>query len=318
MSTEADRPAPGAPGAAGLRIDDEPSTVRLRTAPRATWSVPEQRAGSVLAPPSPPYPPDPAAVPAGPRGRARAVVAAVCLILGVGLICGAVAGSWLTRARGADSAAERDFALGGSLWRTVPVDELFPPAVHGANAGPGGAERDWIRVGVAPDGDCAGAFDAALARVLAPAGCARLLRATYTDATSTSVTTVGLLVTTADSTGMRALRERFAGEHLDERPEMLPRPYAPRGTAAERFGDTQRAAWHIGVLTDAPAVVYTVTGFADGRTVTTPQPAARALAPRATTAPAQAGLGHEATALAERMEEGVRAALRRAVREDRR
>ncbi|MBZ4321368.1 hypothetical protein JNW98_18690, partial [Streptomyces sp. SCA2-4] len=137
-----------------------------------------------------------------------------------------------------------------------------------------------------------------------------LLRATYADATSSSVTTVGLLVTEADADGMRALRERFTAERLDERPDMLPRPYAPPGTPAERFGDAQRASWHIGVRADLPVVVWSVTAFADGRPSLPPQPAARAVAPTATTAPAEAGLGHDATALAAHVERAFRAAAR--------
>jgi hypothetical protein len=266
------------------------------------------------APPAPPsIPPRPLTAPRV-QGPARTVTAAVCLVLGVGLIGGAVAGSWLAGAPGRHSAAERSFAQGRTLWRTVPVDRLFPRTVHAAAAGPGGADRDWTRVGVAPDSDCAGAFDPLLAKALAPAGCERLLRATYTDATSTTVTTVGLLVTATGDEGMRALRGRFADERLDERPDLIPRPYAPPGTVASAFGDAQRASWTISVLTDAPAVVYAVTGFADARTGIRPQPARQATAPGATTAVAQAGLGHEASALADGLERGFRQALREAMR----
>ncbi|MBT2384758.1 hypothetical protein [Streptomyces sp. ISL-11] len=249
------------------------------------------------------------------RGPARTAAAAACLVLGVGLIGGAAAGSWLAGAPDRSSAAQRAFAQGRTLWRTVPVDEFFPRTLHLAGAGPGGADRDWTRVGVAPDSGCDGAFDPLLRKALAPAGCARLLRATYTDATSTTVTTVGLLVTATDDQGMRALRRRFSAEHLDERTDLMPRPYAPPDTVAERFGDAQRASWRITVLTDAPAVVYAVTGFADARTGTPPQPAGRAVAPGATTAPAQAGLGHEATALAGHLERTLREALRAATEE---
>ncbi|MFF7730245.1 hypothetical protein [Streptomyces sp. NPDC008001] len=256
----------------------------------------------------PPQMPRPAA---GRRSGARTLSAAVCLVLGLGLIGGALAGSWLTDGSSSGTAAERAFARGGTLWRTVPVDDLFPPRLRADAAGPGGAERVWTRIGVAPDSGCEAAFDPLLEKALAPAGCTRLLRATYTDATSTTVTTVGLLVTAADSQGMRDLRRRFADERLDERADLMPRPYAPRGTVAEDFGDAQRASWAVSVLTDAPAVVYAVTGFADGRTGTPPQPAGLATRPGATSAPAQAGLGHEAAALAGHVEDGFRQAVRR-------
>ncbi|MEU1781855.1 hypothetical protein ABZ545_20535 [Streptomyces abikoensis] len=278
-----------------------------------------------LPPPPAPHwaplpPPLPVPVPApGPpsRGSGRAVAAAVSLVLGLGLIAGAVTGSCLAAGPGDGSAAEAAYTRGATLWRGLPVDRIFPATVHRDAAGPGGAPRDWIRLGVAPDSGCADAFDPLLATALAPVGCARLLRATYADATSSHVTTVGLLVTDADAAGMRALRRRFADEHLDERADLMPRPLALRDTPAARFGDAQRACWYITVMTDVPAVVYAVTGFTDGRTGTPPLPAARAVVPGATEAPAQAGLGHDATALAEEVERAYRdAAHRPAGRED--
>ncbi|MGW3466547.1 hypothetical protein ACWDE9_46635, partial [Streptomyces olivaceoviridis] len=82
--------------------------------------------------------------------------------------------------------------------------------------------------------------------------------------------------------------------------------YAAAGTAAAGFGDRQRASWTVAVLTDAPVVAYAVSGWADGRTVDTPQPAADAVRSGATTAPAQAGLGNEAQGLADRIERRLR------------
>ncbi|GAA0377831.1 hypothetical protein GCM10010319_65450 [Streptomyces blastmyceticus] len=327
MTTEAEPPP------TGVRPNPAPTELPVRSRPGAgpTPSVPRPRLPERPYPPCPSTPPrvpgepgrpvrnaeTPAEGPAEPHPARRTVAAATCLVLGIGLIGGAAAGSWLTGERGRRSAAERSFERGRTLWHTVPVDDLFPRTLHDDSAGPGGAARDWTRVGVAPDGDCAGAFDPLLAKALAPVGCERLLRATYTDATATRVTTVGLVVTAADGTGMRALRKRFSDERLDERADLMPRPYAPKDTAAERFGDAQRASWHIGVLTDLPAVVYTVSGFADARTGTPPQPADRAVGPGATTAAAQAGLGHDAIALADHLEQGLHRALRTTAKEAR-
>ncbi len=243
--------------------------------------------------------------PLGRRGRSQVAAAAVCLVLGVGLIGGAVAGSWLagdSGEKGADSA----FTAAGGMWHDVPVDELFPPTMQGEGAGPGDADRVWTRIAVAPDSDCEDAFDPLLRKLLAPLGCERLLRATYTDATQSHVTTVGLLFTRADAAGMTSLAGRFDKERLDRRTDLIPRPYAAKGTAAAGFGAGQRAAWTISVLTDAPVVVYAVSGWADGRGVETPLPAEDAMESGATTAPAQAGLGHEAKGLADRVERGLR------------
>lgn len=241
----------------------------------------------------------------GGQVRTRTAVAAACLVLGLGLIGGAVTGSWLTGGAGEGGAAGA-FATAGGLWHSIPVDQLFPPTVEGRGAGPGGADRTWTRVAVAPDSGCASAFDPLLRKALAPVGCARLLRATYTDATESYVTTVGLLFTKADASAMRSLSARFEHEGLARRTDLMPRPYAAKGTVAAAFGDKQRASWTVSVLTDAPVVVYAVSGWADGRTVDSPQPAADAMRAGATTAPAQAGLGNEAQGLADRIERALR------------
>ncbi|MGW2212641.1 hypothetical protein [Streptomyces sp. NPDC001781] len=239
------------------------------------------------------------------RLRGRTGVAAVCAVLGLGLIGGALAGSWLSGGDGGPT-ADSGFAAAGSLWHNVPVDQLFPPTVQGTGAGPGGADRTWTRIAVAPDTGCAGAFDPLLARALAPVGCARLLRATYTDVTETHVTTVGLLFTKADPAATAGLAARFRTERLDRRADLLPLPYAAKDTPAAGFGAGQRASWTVSILTDAPVVAFAVSGWADGRTVDTPEPAQDAVRPGATSAPAQAGLGNEAQGLADRIQRRFR------------
>ncbi|MFF3764125.1 hypothetical protein ACFYYR_08570 [Streptomyces sp. NPDC001922] len=230
---------------------------------------------------------------------------AACLVLGLGLLGGAAAGSWLTGESEVPAATGEAFHRARGLWHNRPVDELFPRTLHGKAAGPGGADREWIRIAVAPDSGCANAFDRLLAKALSPVGCTRLLRATYTDATTSTVTTVGLLFTKADPDGMRAAARRFTAEGLGRRSDLLPRPYAAEGTAAAAFGPRQRGSWVVRVLTDAPVVVYAVSGFTDGRAVEAPEPADEATATGATTAPAQSGLGHDARGVADRIERGL-------------
>ncbi|MFH8491383.1 hypothetical protein [Streptomyces longisporoflavus] len=236
----------------------------------------------------------------------RVTAAAACVVLGLGLIGGAATGSWLTGSDEGPGITRDAYAVAGELWHSVPVDELFPTTIKGEGAGPGGADRSWTRIAVAPDSTCKNAFDPLLRKALAPAGCLRLLRATYTDATRSHVTTVGLLFTKADADAMRSLRARFTEEGLDRRPDLMPRPYAAKGTPAAGFGDAQRASWTVSVLPDAPVVAFSVSGFADGRTVTEPEPAEEAMKTSATTAPAQAGLGHEAQGIADRVERRLR------------
>ncbi|MFJ7198357.1 MULTISPECIES: hypothetical protein [unclassified Streptomyces] len=240
------------------------------------------------------------------RHPARTATAAVCAVLGLGLIGGAATGAWLTSDSSADAAAHSAYTVGRSAWHSVPVDTLFPRTLKGDGAGPGGADRIWTRIAVAPDGGCRTALDPLLARTLGPVGCERLLRATYTDATTSSVTTVGVIFTEGDAAAMKALSTRFTGQHLGRRTDLMPRTYPVKGTAAAGFGDRQRASWTVHVLTEVPVVVFAVSGFADGRTVTDPQPADRAMAANATTAAAQAGLGHEARGIADRIERGLR------------
>ncbi|MDC7339863.1 hypothetical protein PQR15_29615 [Streptomyces lydicus] len=57
-----------------------------------------------------------------------------------------------------------------------PVDTLFPRTVNGLGVGPGGADRTWTRIAVAPDSGCADAYDPGSPRrsprPAAPACCA--------------------------------------------------------------------------------------------------------------------------------------------------
>ncbi|RKN38166.1 hypothetical protein D7294_25330 [Streptomyces hoynatensis] len=244
------------------------------------------------------------------RTSLRLVGTVVCLILGTGLLGGAAAGAWLN-GDAEPSAAEVAYDAGRELWRNLPVDRLFPPEVSAEEAGPGGADRRWVRVAVAPDSACGDdAFDPLLARVLGAVGCHRLVRATYVDETESSVITVGLMFAQGDAGDMAALHDRFADEDLGTRADLMPRTYPAPGTPAEDFGDAQRASWTIRVLEELPVVVYSVSGFADGRTVEDPQPAAEATAEGEEGTVALSGLGHDARGLAERIGDGLRAAAR--------
>ncbi|MBP0459896.1 hypothetical protein JFN87_20710 [Streptomyces bomunensis] len=229
------------------------------------------------------------------------------LVLGLGLIGGAIAGNRLLAGDQARPTSVSRFDAARALWHSTPVDTLFPPVLDGAGAGPDGADRTWTRLGVAPDSGCAGALDPALAAAVRTAGCLRVVRATYQDATSSDVTTVGLVFTKASPAAMSALRTAFAGRHVAENTSLLPAAYPVPGTAAASFGSRQRATWSIDVLTGAPVVVFSVTGFADGREVAAPEPAEHAMRPHGTSAAAQAGLGFEAAGIADRVERAVHA-----------
>ncbi|MEV6685503.1 hypothetical protein AB0N28_09205 [Streptomyces sp. NPDC051130] len=230
-----------------------------------------------------------AAPAAGPRSPARVTAAVLCALLGAGLTAGAAATAWSDhRAARRTPTAEAAYRAAASLWRNAPADRLLPPVLEGPGDGPGGADRTWTRVALAPAADCGPTALAADWRTaLAPAGCAHVLRATYTDSTRSSLVSVGLVFTTAGPATMDGLRGH------------LPAP------SAYGFTDAQRATWTASVVAGAPAVVYAVSAFADGRVQDAPQPAEEAARPGATGAPAQAGLGHEAKAVAGRIERAV-------------
>ncbi|GGZ87425.1 hypothetical protein [Streptomyces subrutilus] len=244
---------------------------------------------ALLGEPEPPPQP-----PVRPRRRpGRVLAAALCALLGTGLTVTAATGAW-SQYRAAHRPLPPDAAYrqAGSLWRSTPVDTLFPPVLTGPAAGPGGADRSWTRVALAPDSDCPAALSAEWRAALAATGCTRVLRAAYTDATRSSLITVGMVFTPGDAAAMAT-----AGARLGVPP-------------AYGFADGHRAAWTASVLPDAPVVVYTVSAFADGRTVDAPRPAAEATAKDATGAVAQAGLGHEARAVADRFAAALRALAR--------
>ncbi|MET9609793.1 hypothetical protein ABZZ17_32810 [Streptomyces sp. NPDC006512] len=253
-----------------------------------TTSTPQ---AAFLGEPGPPEPephPRPAPEARPPRRPGHVAAAVLSALLGTGLLAGAAATAWSEhRAAHRPLPPDAAYRQAASLWRSAPVDSLFPPVLDGPEAGPGGAARSWTRTALAPDADCGAALAPDWRAALAAAGCTRVLRATYTDSTRSSLITVGLVFTPADSATMDGLRGR------------LPAP------PAYAYADTRRAAWSTAVVAGAPVLVYTVSAFADGRSMDAPVPAEEAAAQGATGVVAEAGLGYEAKALAARFERGL-------------
>ncbi|KOX17963.1 hypothetical protein ADL06_31705 [Streptomyces sp. NRRL F-6491] len=246
------------------------------------------------------------------RSAGRTAAVAVCAVLGFGLIGGALAGVWLAAAEPGKPAEPAGYAEARELWHNAPVDTLFPRTLAGPGAGPGSAARTWTRIVVAPDAACSPAVLAeGLLATVEPLGCERVLRATYTDATASSVITVGLVFTRADAAAQRTLGRGLTARLGQDVPPALSGP----STVAARFGDRQRASWWTSAPADLPVVVTAVSGFADGRTVDAPQPADRATAEGRTDAVAQSGLGHEAKGITERLERLLRTTATAAAKE---
>ncbi|MFB7516710.1 hypothetical protein [Streptomyces sp. NPDC056144] len=232
------------------------------------------------------------------RRTARTFAVTACVVLGVGLIGGALAGMWLTSAEPEKPAEPPGYTEAMDLWHNAPVDTLFPRTLAGPDAGPGASGRTWTRIVVAPDAPCApAALAPGLRAAVTPLGCERVLRATYTDATASSVITVGIVFTRADAATQATLGAGLTGRLGADVPPALAGP----GTVAARFGAGQRASWWLNAPADLPVVVTAVSGFADGRVVDRPQPADRAMAAGRTDAVAQSGLGHEARGITERL-----------------
>ncbi|MET9935151.1 hypothetical protein [Streptomyces sp. NPDC006324] len=246
------------------------------------------------------------------RSAGRTAAVAACAVLGFGFIGGALAGVWLAASEPGKPAEPAGYAEARELWHNAPVDTLFPRTLDGPHAGPGGAGRTWTRIVVAPDAPCSSAVLAErLLATVEPLGCERVLRATYTDATASSVITVGLVFTRADAAAQRALGQGLTARLGQDVPPALPGP----STVAARFGDRQRASWWAAAPDDLPVVVTAVSGFADGRTVDAPRPADRATAEDRTDAVAQSGLGHEAKGITERLERLLRTTATAAAKE---
>ena len=295
--------AAATPSAAPGSTPPAPGAARPSGAP---WTRTPLRHPGVA--PVPGMPTVPRSRPAVRRPGGRLIATAACLVLGVGLIGGAAAGSWLSEDERAKPTAAASFTKGHDAWHSTPVNTLFPRHLDGLGVGPGGSDRSWTRIAVAPDSNCSDAYDPKLARALARVGCARLLRATYVDATRTDVITVGAQVAKGDQNAMMALNTRFSTDSLGARTDLMPLPYAAGNTPAADFGPKQRASWTVRILTDIPVVIFAVSGFADGRVVTDPQPAEAAVREGATTAPAESGLGHSAKDLADLLEVSFRKA----------
>ncbi|MFF5709904.1 hypothetical protein [Streptomyces sp. NPDC012756] len=321
------RPTAAPVAATGAATRPTPGPVRPATGPAVAGHPATGRAGVGAATVPAPFYRGPGALPpevpvevtarlrvVRERQVGRTVAVAACAVLGFGLIGGALAGVWLAAAEPGKPVEPVGYTEAKDLWHDAPVDTLFPRTLTGPGAGPGGADRTWTRIVVAPDAACAPAvLPKGLLATVEPLGCERVLRATYTDATASSVITVGLVFTRADAPTQRTLGQDLTTRLGADVPPALAGP----GTVAARFGAPQRAAWWLNAPADLPVVVTAVSGFADGRTVEGgPVPADRAMTANRTDATAQSGLGHEAKGITERLVRLLRTAATTAAKEN--
>jgi hypothetical protein len=202
-------------------------------------------------------------------GRARALAAGLLFLLGIASLAAGTlalgAGAAMAREQVGHNgleAASDGFAFAKQAWRAMPVDHVFPPTITTRDASPvGRAERVFTRIGVAPPATCAAAFAPGLTGLLAGRGCGPVLRADYTDATESLVTTVGVAVLDTTPSQQRRLR----ADMLDSPQAVEPRLLAFPGTAAEAVAGRQPLARQVSMTAQLPFLVFAVTTFSDGR-----------------------------------------------------
>lgn len=157
-------------------------------------------------------------------------------------------------------------------WRVTSKTQIFPTAIHyqleGEQFGlPGVLTLTARRLEIARQAICSAAAGGGqgLLRVLDRGGCQALLRATYTDASSSLVLTVGVAVLRNGAGATMAARYLANGASgqggVTARPVLRPVPVA--GTPAVAFRSRQRQlSW---VVSAGPYLIVATVGYADGR-----------------------------------------------------
>jgi hypothetical protein len=158
-------------------------------------------------------------------------------------------------------------------WRTTPKAKLFPARARYELAGlplgvPGSLHLQARRLGIARQATCASAADAGrqIVAMLDHDGCQAVLRATYTDATSSMVLTVGVAVLGSEGSAVSAahfLTGGVAKGQGDLSHHLVLRPVPVHDSPAAAFHARQRQlSW---VASSGSYLVLATAGFADGR-----------------------------------------------------
>jgi hypothetical protein len=135
------------------------------------------------------------------RGRRALVLLALALgVAGLGVSATGIAVQVLPRQFTLRQQHQIEAWEIASRWQQLTAGQIFPAAVTyplspNVLAGTGPLSLDAMRVGIAPQSDCAGGVTTgAAAAVLRRSGCRAVLRATYVDATRSYVMTIGVAV----------------------------------------------------------------------------------------------------------------------------
>jgi len=161
-----------------------------------------------------------------------------------------------------------------SRWRTLPKARIFPAVIRyrlpGAQLGSPGALPLTARLlEIDSQASCAqgAGVGAAVRSLLRADGCQAMLRATYSDASSSMVLTVGVGVLRSAAAAASAARAVAGGAAPGSWPlrarHLMPAPFAVAGTPAALFGFRQRQlSW---VRAAGPYLIVAAVGYADGR-----------------------------------------------------
>jgi len=215
-------------------------------------------------------------VPAARRRRHRPGLAAIVAFLALCGLAAAAFGIWRARQPRIFTPAQRASIEAwevASRWRQMPKSLIFPMVVQyrlgGGLFGTAGAlTLTARRLEIAPHAACAGVVgaDPKVVALLTSGGCQAILRATYTDATSSLALTVGVAVMRNRAAALaisRFLTPDRSGSRGAVSKRIVLRPLAVPGTPAAAFGLRQRQlSW----IADAgPYLIEATVGFSDGR-----------------------------------------------------
>ncbi len=157
-------------------------------------------------------------------------------------------------------------------WRVTPKTRIFPFSIHyrlvrDRFGFPVPLKLTARRLDIARQAACArGAADVSLARMLGEQGCQTMLRATYTDASSSLVLTVGVAVL-RNGPSATATAANLTGKAPGAPGAVTVRPvigtFRVGGSPAAAFGNPQRqVSWAVSA---GPYLVVATVGYADGR-----------------------------------------------------
>jgi len=192
------------------------------------------------------------------RGLFLALIGVILVVAATDVLLGTVGLLRETRSRPLTAAERAEYVRKdvARRWHSWPAIRIFPSEVE--YTGLGRTQRVARRVGIAPETSCRGGLDAPVAGVLEEYGCRTLLRATYVDQSAAYAITVGVAVLRDEEARIEAATKLPIDDRVGVRPVAFP------GTVTEKFGAAQRQ--RTGWTATGPYIVFTTSGYTDGRT----------------------------------------------------